>query len=145
MSAARLESRGVAAPHRVSLVLVVGVLALGAASAQSQGDVPGGDLLARSQTGGSTRAKPPLTHRPHRSRPGKLSSPGSGSGSDASSTEPLGETGGLGSSSKSSAASGAATTQLPYTGADTRVVGLLGLALVLLGIGLRLRTADVRR
>ena len=35
-------------------------------------------------------------------------------------------------------------TTLPNTGADARVLGLTGIALLLLGIGLRLRTADER-
>ncbi len=38
-----------------------------------------------------------------------------------------------------------AVPRLPTTGAELPVVALLGLALVLLGIGLRLRTADARR
>jgi len=36
------------------------------------------------------------------------------------------------------------TTSLPNTGTDARVLGLTGIALLLLGIGLRLRTADER-
>ena len=130
MSDARRESRGVPAPRRLSLLLVAGVLALGAAapaSARSQD----GDLVARAQTDGSARAEPSLTHRPRTSRSGSSSAQSSGSGSR--------------SSSHQSGTSDATTTRLPYTGADARLVGLLGLALVLLGIGLRLRTADVRR
>jgi len=119
----------VPAPRRLPLLLVAGVLAVGAAtpaSAQSQD----GDLVALAQTGGPARAKPPLTHWPRTSRPGSSSAQSGGSGSD---------------SSYKSDVPRATTTRLPYTGADARVVGLLGLALVLLGIGLRLRTADVRR
>ncbi len=133
MSDARLESRGVPAPRRLSLLLVAGALALGAA-APASGRSPDRDLVARAQTGGRARAKPPLTHRPHTSRSGSSSAQSSGSGSDGSR-----------SSSHPSTIPKATTTRLPYTGADARLVGLLGLALVLLGIGLRLRTADVRR
>ncbi len=36
----------------------------------------------------------------------------------------------------------ASGSELPNTGSDPRLPGLLGVALILLGVGLRLRTAD---
>jgi len=142
------------APRRLSLLLASGLLALALTPAapalgKGAGDAQGGELPAQSNGRGPARTKPPLTDRPHRPDEGSTGSRRSRSDSkpdtDRTRPPPRGETGGSDSSSKSSGASGATTTQLPNTGADARVVGLLGLALVLLGLGLRLRIADVRR
>src|SRR5436190_23766324 len=60
----------------------------------------------------------------------------------------LSQTPNLGSSGTSAASATpapAASSELPRTGGDTGRVALLGLALLLGGIGLRLRTADERR
>lgn len=59
----------------------------------------------------------------------------------------LSQSANLGSSSSTSsstvtATAPAATGQLPNTGSDPRLIVLAGLALLLFGIGLRLRTAD---
>jgi hypothetical protein len=66
----------------------------------------------------------------------------------------LSQTPNLGSSGTAGASAGStptataapqATSELPRTGGDTAPVALTGLALLLCGIGLRLRTADERR
>jgi len=148
MSGARLESRSVPVPRRFSVLLASGLLALAVAPAapalaEHARDSRDGDARSESRAGGPT--VPPLTHRPRRASPWRSGSSGSsGSNAEVSDSTPRGATGGSGSS-RTWGASGTTAPQLPYTGADTRVVGLLGLALVLLGIGLRLRVADVRR
>ncbi len=151
MSGARLESRSVHAPRRLSILLASGLVALAVAPAapalaEHARDSPDGDRQTASTAGGPTRTMPSLTDRPRRASPGHSGSSGSSrSDADISHSPLRGATGGSGPSPAAWGASGTTATQLPYTGADTRVVGLLGLALVLLGIGLRLRVADVRR
>lgn len=87
---------------------------------------------------------PPLTDQPQ-------TSGGSGSGTQHSSRRgarkprPPREAGGADSGSTHPGTPRSAVPRLPTTGAELPVVAFLGLALVLLGIGLRLRTADARR
>ena len=160
MSAGHLESRSVHAPRRLSVLLASGAVALtfaGPALAGGRSDAPAlaqvtgdahGDSRTRSKDGDPARTTPPLTHQPRKSSPGRSDSSGSsgsGSGGDGPPTQHTREeVGDKGSPSKRWDASGTLATELPNTGADARVVGLLGLALMLLGIGLRLRIADAR-
>lgn len=48
------------------------------------------------------------------------------------------------SSSSSSSSTAAAADQLPFTGSDPRITLLLGVAAVLAGAGMRMRTGDAR-
>lgn len=64
-----------------------------------------------------------------------------------SQTPNLGSSGTAGASagSTSGTTDAAGASELPRTGGDTAPVALIGVALLLCGIGLRLRTADERR
>ncbi len=140
--------------------------------AQSAGDEQYSDPLGQTDTG--TSSAPSLTEEPRGDGGGSGSgsgsgSSGSGSGSGSGSSGAGSNTGSSGSGSgsagsgagsgvagtstgsapSSSAPTGssggtAAATRLPNTGAEPGVIGVLGLALLLVGIGLRLRTADAR-
>jgi LPXTG-motif cell wall-anchored protein len=57
---------------------------------------------------------------------------------------PTGTANGNGSTKKTPSQSHAGSNQLPNTGLDGRLFGLLGLSLLVSGIGLRMRTADER-
>ena len=121
------------APRHLAVLLASGLMALAPAVpafAQSGGDGPS-----------STVTAPPLTEDPQ-------TSGGSGSGSSGSGSEGSGSSGsgseGSGSGSSGSGGAAGSPAQLPITGADLPVVAFLGLALMLLGIGLRLRIADAR-
>lgn len=151
-----LESGLVPAPRRLRVLLSSGLVALALAApgfAQSAEGRQAVDPSIQAQNGSSPGAPPPLTPEPQPSetpsgdpdpdpeRPDAGSNAGSGSGSGRPTPPPP-------DASDDSAGSGAAPvvrTELPNTGADAGVVGLLGAALVLLGIGLRLRVADARR
>ena len=61
-------------------------------------------------------------------------------GADVSNTPPVPLSGG--GSSGSANSSPATASRLPNTGTDPRLLFLCGVALTLLGVGLRLRTAD---
>jgi hypothetical protein len=80
--------------------------------------------------------------------PGLADDSGS-SGSNGSSGSGAGGESGSGSSSGSRGSSDSASARrardLPQTGADPRLVLLCGMALTLIGVGLRLRTADAER
>lgn len=73
---------------------------------------------------------------------GSLTTDGMAAGADTGTlsdrAKPAGKSGAAGSSTAG------AVDALPFTGSDPRITLLLGLAAVLLGAGLRLRTADAR-
>jgi LPXTG-motif cell wall-anchored protein len=77
---------------------------------------------------------------------GGLSETPPGGGSDGGSDSSGGDTGGGDTSGTPAPATPApeatASNQLPNTGTDPRVLGLLGSTLLLAGVGLRLRTID---
>lgn len=132
---------------RPTVLLVSGLLALGTAApalAQSAGDEQYSDPLAGQSSPkpsqSSKSSSPSLTPAPQGSSAGSGSS-GSGAGSAAPAPTPA-----PAPSSPSAAAPAASSSarQLPRTGFDTMTVAALGGALLLLGIGLRLRTADAR-
>lgn len=130
--------------RRIVVPLVATLSLVGApatALAQGAGDEQYSDPLAGSTqttqssgssgssgSGSSSTETSPLTQSP----------PVTGSGSTTTGTA-TGTTAGQGTAATSSAG-----TQLPNTGADPRVLALLGLALLLAGAGLRLRTRDAR-
>ena len=125
--------------RRLATLLAVSSLAAGAlpaaASAQSgngAGDQQYQDPFGASQT--STPAKK------------KSSSKGQGNKNGLSQTPNLGSSGTAGASagSTSSGSSGAGSLQLAKTGGEPGPLALIGVALLLGGIGLRLRTADER-
>jgi len=77
--------------------------------------------------------------------PAGSSSSGSGAAPSAAPVAPTPSavTAGASAGSPTSGASASPRSQLPNTGAEPGIVAALGSAFVLLGIGLRLRTADV--
>lgn len=103
--------------------------AVAPAGAHGAGDGAEPELLAQSDDGG-TEAAPPLTDEPQTSDPEPRTngSPRAENGSDDAPRDD----------------SAGPPKRLPDTGAEPGAAAAVGLALVLLGIGLRLRTADVR-
>ncbi len=140
--------------RRPAVLLISGLIALCPASsafAQSAGDEQYSDPLAgqgsspapKPSQPSSGSGQPSLTQQPQGS--GSSGSGSSGSGSDSAGT------GSAGTSTPAAAAPTAPTApsvsaagQLPRTGLDTGTIAVFGAALLLLGIGLRLRTADAR-
>lgn len=129
------------------LAPLLATLVLAAPAAAQVGDEQYSDPLAQpgqTQAPSSAGDQPTLSDTPvggsgtggsRRSRGGSAG----GSGDRGTS----GATGRSGSGSTPTGAS-ARATQLPNTGADARVLAALGVVLLLVGIGLRLRTADER-
>ena len=120
---------------RLSVLLASGLLALAPAApalAQSAGDEQYSDPLGgQTGGGGSGQSSPGLTDTPQET------------GGDAA-PAPTPAPSAPAAAASTPAAEGTARTELPRTGADARIVALFGVALVLFGIGLRLRTADAR-
>jgi hypothetical protein len=147
--------RTVSSLPRPTVLLVSSLLALTSAApalAQSAGDEQYSDPLA-----GQPSAKPSKSVRPSKpATPSRSSTPsltptpqGSSSGSGSSGSRTTTQPATPAPSAPAAAAPTAPTAsssakQLPRTGFDTIVVAALGGAFLLLGIGLRLRTADAR-
>lgn len=138
------------APRRLAVLLASGIVAFGTAGpafGQSADHDREGAPSAQAQAADAIGTPPALTPEPQTPGSGTTAGSGaSGSGSEGArdaerprlaKRDPSAASGGPSSSS-------VARTELPNTGADPGVIGLLGAALVLLGIGLRLRVADVR-
>ena len=140
MSGARLESVLVLVPRRLVVLLATGFIALAPAApafGQSAGDEQYSDPLGTS--GQETTPMPPLSDDP------AGSDAGSGSAAPTPSTAPPAPSAVPADATAAAATVTAATrTELPATGAEPGLVGALGAAFVLLGIGLRLRVADAR-
>jgi len=118
-------------------VLTAAVLAgPAAAHAQSGG---AGDNQYQDPFGGSSGSSSKAT--PHKSSSSSSSSSLSQS-SGLPSSSGTSATSSTSSSTSSTTSATSATGQLPNTGSDPRLIILAGLALLLFGIGLRLRTAD---
>ena len=122
------------------MLLVVALLGVGgpvaAAHAQGAGDQQYQDPLGTSDSGSSDSGSSndnlePLSPSPQTS--GSDSPSGSGSQSGTAGTSTTGTT-----------TSSAAAPTLPNTGLDTRVLLLAGTALLLVGVGLRMRNAPER-
>lgn len=136
-------------PRRLAILLAscllaaVPAVAPASAWAQSAGDEQYADPLAEPEGGEAAEEMPPLSTDPQASQ-------SSGSGSGSAPAQPAAAAAQAGTAEDASAdppaetAPRTAATELPRTGLDAGVVGLLGLAVLLLGIGLRLRVADVR-
>jgi LPXTG-motif cell wall-anchored protein len=115
-------------------ILLSAAALTGPASAFAQGSSGAGDNQYQDPFGGS-------------SSPAKHSSSSKKSTATTSQSGGLSQNPNLGTSSTTPAPATATTTttgQLPNTGSDPRLIVLAGLALLLFGIGLRLRTADER-
>ena len=137
-------------PRLATLIALLCLALPGAAFAQGAGDDqyqdPFGDEPVSSQTppddglsdtppgGGSDGGSDP-------SGGGTTGSGDSGAGSDGGATSP-GSTGTAPDAGTAAEADEQAPGQLPNTGADPRVLMLLGTAFLLVGVGLRLRTID---
>lgn len=115
------------------MLLLTGSLVAAPAAAWAQGAADPFEQTGTGQAAATVPTDmPPLTLRPQ----------GEGTGGDRptpsppdpTATRPEGE----------QATNAPRVRQLPQTGLDTRTVLLLGLALTLAGVGLRLRTADAR-
>jgi LPXTG-motif cell wall-anchored protein len=124
--------------RRVAIVLTAAVLAAPASALAQSGGA--GDNQYQDPFGGSSGSSSKPT--PHKS-----SSSGSSNGLSQSSGLSSGSTTSPATSSPttvptSPASATSSTSQLPNTGSDPRLIILAGLALLLSGIGLRLRTAD---
>jgi hypothetical protein len=100
-------------------------------TAQQQGGSGSGDAEA-AQDGGGLTDEPPVGG----------SGDDAGSGSDSGSAGESGTTTTPAAPEEAAPEAGEATGQLPNTGSDPRVLVLCGLAFVLIGLGLRLRTID---
>jgi LPXTG-motif cell wall-anchored protein len=140
---------------RPTVLLVSSLLALTSAApalAQSAGDEQYSDPLAgQPSVKPSKPAKPSRPATPSRSSTPSLtptpqpSSSGSGSSGSRTATQPATRAPSAPpAAARTATAASSSAKQLPRTGFDTIVVAALGAALLLLGIGLRLRTADAR-
>ncbi len=134
-SDAHLECDPVHAPRHLTALLAAALLALapGSALAQSAGDEQYSDPLAQTDTGSSTTPPP-------------VDAPSLSDGPQQQDTAPDTSSGeqDLTAPPPPSEGTEAAPAQLPNTGADTGELAIIGAVLMLLGIGLRLRTADAR-
>lgn len=130
----RLECPGVRAPRHLLALLTSAALLAAPATALGQsgaGDQQYSDPLAGTTTGSTTT-----------SSSGSSGSSGSGSSEGTQLGQAPPTTGG--STTTATTPTGSSSSSLPNTGSDPRVLGLLGLALLLAGTGLRLRTRDGR-
>jgi LPXTG-motif cell wall-anchored protein len=139
--------------RRIVVLLVVALLGAGSvavsvpsAFAQGAGDQQYSDPFGDSDSGsgssgssGSGSSGTTITPSPQTGSSGSTGSGTSGSSSGTSSG-----TAGTTSSGTTSTPSVAASGQLPNTGLDARVLVLAGVALLLLGVGLRMRNAPER-
>ncbi len=137
------------ASRRLAVLLASGIVALGTAEpsfAQSADHDREASPSTRAQAAGTIGTPPPLTPEPQTPRSGPSEGPGEpGSGGTTRPKRPKPPRPDASAGSGEPSSSSVARTELPNTGAEADVIGLLGAALVLLGIGLRLRIADVRR
>jgi LPXTG-motif cell wall-anchored protein len=109
------------------------------AHAQSAGDEQYQDPFSSGTSGsGTTTSPPPLSSKPQAPKPSRPSTPASTTPAPSSPASPSS------SSPSTQTAPTTAAAQLPNTGTDARLLVLLGLALVICGVGLRLRTAPER-
>jgi LPXTG-motif cell wall-anchored protein len=135
--------------RRLAVLFASGIVALGTAStsfAQSTASDRQAPGPTQAQAADEIGTPPPLTPEPRTK--GSGTSEGSGETGSKGSTGPKRRKPARpdeGAASGEPSPSSVARTELPNTGADAVVIGLLGAALVLLGVGLRLRIADVRR
>jgi len=131
-------------PRSVAIVLSAVALA-GPSAAFGQGSGGAGDDQYQDPIGAGSPRKSPSAGSPTTkasSGPALSQDPNLGGGDTAgsSSSTPATQTGtGAGTGAATGVVSGAA---LPNTGSDPRQIILAGLALLLSGLGLRLRTAD---
>jgi len=129
-------------PRRAAVVLVVLALlaAPGAAFAQGAGDDQYQDPFAGEQDGGAAEPGPgpePAVEAPSSGADAPVSSaPDDGAPAAAAADAPV---------AGAEAGSTASPATLPYTGADPLALVVAGGILLLVGTGLRLRTADERR
>ena len=129
--------------RRLVTLLAVASLAAGTvpATASAQDDNGAGDQQYQDPFGASqttTPAKKPAAPR-------ASSGQGNGKGNGLSQTPNLGSSGTAGTSTGSTApTSSSDSLELARTGGEPGSVALIGMALLLGGIGLRLRTADER-
>jgi hypothetical protein len=126
--------------RRLVTLLAVASLAAGAlpAAAFAQDDNGAGDQQYQDPFGSSQTSTP--------AKKKKSSSQGQGKKNGLSQTPNLGASGTAGTSTgSSSGSSGAGSLRLAKTGGEPGPLALIGVALLLGGIGLRLRTADERR
>lgn len=133
----------VKAPRTLRLLLVTGLLALvpAAAHAQSAGDEQYSDPLGgQTATGSSTTPATPKRQTTP-AAPAATPAPSSSAAPTTTAAAPATTAPTPAARAKATAAP---TGQLPRTGLDSWAVAALGGALLLLGIGLRLRTADAR-
>jgi hypothetical protein len=106
----------------------------GEETAQAQGGGgSGGDAQASQEQDGGLSEQPPVTGGGGSGSSGSGSS-GSGSAGESGTTTPAPE--------QAAPEAEQAEGQLPNTGSDPRILVLCGLAFVLIGVGLRLRTID---
>ena len=119
-------------PSRRRIAAVLAVLAVGSAP---------GTALAQSGGAGDDQYVDPIGGNTQQQNAG--GSNGSGSSGGTSTGPSLSATPSL-SASGSQPAAAAPTGTLPRTGFDARAVAAIGLALALLGLGLRRRLADER-
>jgi LPXTG-motif cell wall-anchored protein len=126
----------------LAVLLAVTTLS-GPASALAQGSGGAGDNQYQDPFGGKGGGSSTTTR--HSSSSG--SSGGSATSSQSgglSQTPNLGSSGSTAPAPATAAAGTTASGTLPNTGSDPRLIVLAGMALLLFGIGLRLRTADER-
>ncbi|MDQ8045634.1 MAG: hypothetical protein AAGC46_01110 [Solirubrobacteraceae bacterium] len=115
----------------LALVLAFGLI--GALPSGALAASPDALFAAASQTG--TLTDQPSADLVAQASGGTLSSKPKATGTTSSSST---------KSSGSSATKATTATSLPYTGSDPRITLLLGMAAILLGAGLRMRTGDAR-
>jgi hypothetical protein len=131
-------------PRRLAVLLASGLLALAPAApalAQSAGDEQYADPLGQDD-GKSTSTMP--SNPPALSDEPRTPAATSGGGTAGSGTAAPAAPAAPPATAAAGSGTASAQPQLPNTGLDARLVGAFGVALVLLGIGLRLRVADVR-
>ena len=123
----------------IACLLAAALAAPGAAWAQGAGDDQYQDPFAdqpAAKSGGGGDGQGKLSNEPPVPGAGK-------SGSSGGSTGSAGSSGSAGTTSSTSTPAAEATGRtLPNTGSDPRPLALAGLAFLLIGIGLRLRTID---